>query len=125
MAITPGSSSSMKRMSVSVLQHAQQVLTVGTRGQTCRQPPQLVGVDVAHVIRDFLYRGDEQTLPLFHRLHEIRGVDERVVRAGVEPGDAARQGLHVQLSPIEVLAVDIGDLELASSRWLESGGDVE
>ena len=45
---------------------------------------------------------------------KLRGLEQRLVRAGVEPGDAAAQHLDAELAPLEVGAVDVGDLELAA-----------
>ena len=81
--------------------------------------------DVAHPEGDLLEAGDHQPLPLFDRLDVVGRLQQRLVRAGVEPRDAARQLLDVQLSALEVRAVDVGDLELAARRRLQAGGDVE
>ena len=48
-------------------------------------------------------------------------LEQRLVRAGVEPGDAAPEQLDVQLSALEVGAVHVGDLELAARRRLQRG----
>jgi hypothetical protein len=45
---------------------------------------------------------------------ELRGLEQRVVRAGVEPGGAAAEELDVQLAALEVEAVEVGDLEFAA-----------
>jgi hypothetical protein len=47
------------------------------------------------------------------------------VGAGVEPGVAAAHDLHVERSPFEVLAVDVGDFEFAAHAGLEVPGDVD
>src|SRR3546814_8525439 len=57
-------------------------------------------------------------------LHELRGVDEAVVGAGVEPGIAAAEALHLQLPGLEVAAVEIGNLQLAARRGLQVGSDI-
>src|SRR3546814_11089674 len=57
-------------------------------------------------------------------LHELRGVDEAVVGAGVEPGIAAAEALHLQLPDLEVAAVEIGNLQLAARRGLQVGSDI-
>ena len=48
--------------------------------------------------------------------HEVRGLQQGVVGAGVEPGDAAPEALDVQLPPLEVRAIDVRDLELPPMR---------
>src|SRR3546814_11286099 len=57
-------------------------------------------------------------------LHELRGVDEAVVGAGVEPGIAAAEALHLQLPGLEVAAVEIGNLQPAARRGLQVGSDI-
>src|SRR5205807_478850 len=51
--------------------------------------------------------------------------NQRLVSTGVEPGDPARQFLDVQLAPLEIHPVDVGNLQLATRRWFETGGDVD
>ena len=80
---------------------------------------QLLGGDVVHAIGDFLEAADHQALPLLDRLDEVRRLHERLVRAGVEPRDAAPETLDAQLSTAQILEVDVGDLELAARRRLE------
>ena len=46
-------------------------------------------------------------------LHEVRRLEQRGVRADVEPRRAAPEDLDAQLTPSEIRAVDVGDLELA------------
>src|SRR5262245_20413385 len=45
--------------------------------------------------------------------------------AGVEPGEAARHLLDVQLSKLHVAAVDVGYLQLAARRWLQRRREIE
>ena len=47
------------------------------------------------------------------------------MRAGVQPGHAPAHGLHGQRALAEVMAVHVGDLELAARRGLERGGNIE
>src|SRR3546814_18347282 len=57
-------------------------------------------------------------------LHELRGVDEAVVGAGVEPDIAAAEALHLQLPGLELAAVELGNLQLAARRGLQVGSDI-
>ncbi|OIQ75685.1 hypothetical protein GALL_426430 [mine drainage metagenome] len=45
--------------------------------------------------------------------------------AGIEPGVAASESLHLQAALLQIDAVDVGDLQFAARRGLEAGGDVE
>src|SRR5689334_14081761 len=74
------------------------------------------GVDPAIAEGDFLGRGDEEALPLFDRLDEVRGLDQGFVGAGVEPGRAAADHLDAQSPGSEVGVVDGGDLVLPAGR---------
>ena len=47
------------------------------------------------------------------------------MRAGVEPGEAAREKLHVQQSAPKIFAIHVGDLQLAAGRGSQIGGDVD
>ena len=54
----------------------------------------------------------------------IGRLHQRVVRAGIEPRDAAPELFDVELSALEVGAIHIGDLELAARGRLEPTGNV-
>ena len=49
------------------------------------------GRDVAHAVGDLLEARDHQALALLDGLDEVRRLHQRLVRAGVEPRDAARR----------------------------------
>src|SRR5206468_5573079 len=66
-----------------------------------------------------------QTLALLDRLDVVVRLQQRLVGAGIEPRDTARQLFDVQLTAFEIGAVDVGDLELAPGRRLQRGGDVD
>ncbi len=55
---------------------------------------------------------------------KLAGFEQAVVRAGVEPGEAAAQHLHVELAALQIDAVDVGDLQLAARRRRDVGGEV-
>ena len=52
---------------------------------------ELTRVDVAHPIGHFLDARDLESLPLLDDAHEVGGVEQRVVGAGVQPGGAAAE----------------------------------
>ena len=108
-----------------VLEHAEEILTVGARFHGDREPLELGRGDVAHSVRNLFETRDHQALPLLNRVNVIGCLHERVVRAGIEPRDAARQLLHVQLPALQIRAVHVGDLELAARRRLEARRDVD
>ena len=44
--------------------------------------------------------------------------------AGVQPGITPTHDFHLQLPQFQVAAVDVGDFQLASGRWLDVSRDV-
>ena len=47
------------------------------------------------------------------------------MRAGIEPGKTSAEHLDIEISPLHVDAIDVGDLELAARRGLQLGGDLD
>src|SRR5690606_9076835 len=80
---------------------------------------EVFGADPAVAPGDLLRAAHAQPLARLDGLDEVRGLDQRLVGAGVEPGVAAAELLQVQAALLEVAAVEIGDLELAAWRRLE------
>jgi hypothetical protein len=74
------------------------------------------------VIGNLFDAGDLETLAQLDGLDERGGLEERLVSAGVEPREASRERLDAELAAGEVLAVDVGDLELTPDQGLEGGG---
>ncbi len=85
----------------------------------------IVRADEALAQGDLLDAGDLQPLPLLDGLDEVGGLEQRFVRARVEPGEAAAEELDVQLPRSQVDAVDVGDFQLAARRGLQAGGDLD
>src|SRR5580658_308670 len=81
--------------------------------------------DEAAAIGDLLEAGDLGSLPFLHHMHELRGLEQRVMRARIEPGIAVAELLDRELAALEIGSVHIGDLVFAARRWLERGRDVE
>ena len=50
---------------------------------------------------------------------EVRRIDEGLVGSGVEPGEALSEQGDIELAVLEVDAIKVGDLELATCRWLQ------
>ena len=49
---------------------------------------------------------------LLDRLDEVRGLEQRLMRAGIEPRHAAPEHLHFEFAATEVVEVHVGDLQL-------------
>src|SRR4029077_8101099 len=99
-----------------------QVLAIGVLAQWLSQREQLRPRDPATLEGDLLGAGDLQTLALLDRLDEVRRLQKRFVRPGIQPRIAATEALDHELAALQVAAVEIGDLELATRRGREGGG---
>src|SRR3954464_6978608 len=91
MTRTSGISVGTTRTSGLVLEKAQEERTVRARTHALGEPHQLRRADVTHAIRDLFEARHHQSLTLLDRVDEIRGLHQRIVRARIQPGDAARQ----------------------------------
>src|SRR5258708_3713917 len=80
------------------LEGSQQVLTVRALLQALGLAADVVGRHESEEIGDLLGTGDLQPLPQLHLLDEIRGAEERLLRARAEPGVAAAEHPDVQAS---------------------------
>src|SRR6476646_10704867 len=92
----------------------EQVLAVAVLAQRLREREQPIAVDPGVLVGDLLGAGDLEALPRLDRLDEVRGLQQRLVRARVEPRVAAPEALDHQLAAFQVAPVEIGDLELAA-----------
>ena len=92
----------------------QQIFTVLVLAEGRRQAFELVAVYESLVEGYFLDTGDLQPLAVLDGLHELGGVDQAVVSAGVEPGIAPAEPFYRQLAVLEIALVDVADLELAA-----------
>src|SRR4051794_28388181 len=94
---TSRSSVGTRRTSALGLDEEEQVLAVRARLHRARETQNVRTGDVPHAARDLLEARDHESLPLFDGVDVIRGLHQRVVRAGVEPGDATRELLDGEL----------------------------
>ena len=70
-------------------------------------------------IGDLLDAGDLEPLARLDGLDVVGRLDQRLGRAGVQPGEAAAEDLDAELAAAQVGAVDVGDLQLAPRRGLQ------
>src|SRR5450759_3410370 len=108
----------------SVLQHPEKVAAVVAL-HLPREPGHVGRGDPAGLVGDLLGARDLQALARLDGLNEIRGLEERLVRARVEPRHAAAEELDVEVSDFEIRPVDVRDLELAARRGFQRRRDVE
>src|SRR5207237_7665804 len=101
-------------------EHAPEIVPVARLFVLARERLELRGVDEAGAPGDFFGAGDLQALAALDGLDEVRGFQQRLVRARVEPGHAALHRHDLELAALEVRSVDIRDLALAARRGLEA-----
>ena len=102
----------------------QQVLPVLVPEHRLRQLPELSGRDPAVMVGDALQAGDLETLAFLDDLHEDRGLGQRVVRARVQPREAALKRLHLQLAALQETLVHACDLKLPARRGFDTPGHI-
>ena len=102
----------------------QQVLPVLVPEHRLRKLPELRGRDPAVMVGDALQAGDLKTLAFLDDLHEDRGFGQRVVRARVQPREAALERLHLQLAALQERLVDARDLKLPARRGPDTLRDI-
>ena len=78
------------------------------------QLDQVIHVDEPRAPGNLFDAGHLQALSFLDDAHERAGIEQGVVRAGIEPGRAPAQPFDVQLTDLEIRAVQIGDFELAA-----------
>src|SRR5688572_2962781 len=91
-------------------QEPQQVLPIAALRQRLRERFELGGVDVAHAVGNLLRAGDLETLASFDDRDELRGLEHRLVRAGIQPRKSTAERNHFELVLLEVPAIDVRDL---------------
>ena len=74
------------------------------------------GGDPALAIGNALETGDLETLALFDDFNEGGGFAERIVCAGVQPGETSAKGLHLELAILKELLIHGGDFQFATGR---------
>src|SRR5882724_12049012 len=79
-----------------------QISAVGRLAQPRDVGLELGAIDPIPAIGDLLQAGDLEALAILDDMHELGGLEQRVVGAGVEPGGAAAEDLDLQLAGLEV-----------------------
>src|SRR4029453_10612910 len=85
----PGSRSGRPASKQALGEDPGQIFAVAALRELARELAELACVDEALPEGDFLGAGDLEPLPALDRLDEMRGLEQRVVRPSVEPGEAA------------------------------------
>src|SRR5690242_8021863 len=74
---------------------------------------------------DLLETRDLETLLALDGRHELRRLEQTLVRARIEPRVSAAEQLDVQLPKAQVCFVHAGDLELATRRRLDRARNLD
>src|SRR5262249_37918742 len=123
--MTSGSTVGVNRTSRFLFEDPEEIAAVRARFHRMSESLQIAGADISHPIGDFLEARDHQPLTLLDGLNVVRGLNERFMRAGIEPGNTAGQPLDMKLRSLQILTVDVGDLQFTSCRRLEASGNVD
>ncbi len=81
---------------------------------------EMVRGDPAVAVGDLFQAGDLEALALLDGLYVDRGVGQGVVGAGVEPGEAAAEGLDPEFAVGQEPLVDARDLQFAAGGGLDA-----
>lgn len=99
---------------LALLDEPGEISAVAALYQRLGEPGELAVIDPTLAPGDLLGTADTQALPLLDRLHELRGLQQRIVRTGVQPSKAPAHPLEPQIATCEISPVDVGDLELTT-----------
>ena len=99
-------------------------MPIAVLGQGLREFLQGFGVDPLLVEGDFFGAGDHQALAFLQGGNEASGLQQAVVRTGVEPGVAPAHDFNVELVLLKIAFVDVGDFQLATVRRFDVGCNV-
>src|SRR5437764_3372099 len=110
MADSRGESSRRKRLfsahwpkrRISFIGHELEIFAVITFRQAINHSAERRLVDEAGAKRHFFDAGDLQSLPMLDGGDVVAGLEHTRLRAGIEPGHAAGEQLHVQLVSGEI-----------------------
>src|SRR5213075_2770262 len=92
--------------------------------ERARKLLELARVDKPHAIGDFLRAGDLEPLPALDGLDEVRGFEQRLVCAGIEPGESASERNRAELAALQIVVEHVGNVVLAARRWLQPRSDI-
>ena len=109
---------------IPLLNEAQEVLAILVFEHGLSEVAEFVCGDPAVVVGDVFEAGDLEAGAFFHHLHENGGLGEGVVGAGIEPGEAAAEGLDLEFAVGQEGLVDARDLQFAAGGGLDALGDV-
>ena len=98
--------------------YALEVLAVGALAVTIRGLHELVARDPTILEGDLLHDRDRQTLRTLHGTHELPRLEQRIHRTGIQPRVTTTQRTHIQHARIQIHAVQIRDLQLATRARL-------
>lgn len=98
--------------------YALEVLAVRALAVTIRGLHELVARDPTVLVGDLLHDSDRQALRTLHGTHELTSLEQRIHRTGIQPRVATTQRTHVQHARVQIHAVQIRDLQLATRARL-------
>ena len=107
------------RLCFRFVEEFQKVLSVLVPEHRLGKCAQLVRRDPPVAVGDAFQTGDLKSLTLLDDLHEDRGFGQGVVRARIQPCEAALERLHLQLAALQETLVHARDLKLPTCGGLD------
>ena len=102
---------------------AQQVLPISALYDWLSKSLQLLRRDETLAIGNLFRASYVEALAAFDGVNENPGLQQGIVRARIQPGHAAAHDLNIQFSGFQVTPVQIRNLQLSASGWLQRRGD--
>src|SRR6266567_469912 len=104
---------------------AEQIIAVAALFAASGDATEMVMGNIAKPERDLLGAGDAEPLALLKQFDVLARLEERGVRAGIEPSEAAAHHFDEELVALHVNAVHVGDLKLAARGRRKGGRDLD
>src|SRR5690606_8733874 len=97
-----------------LFQQREEIIAIAAFAKRFGERDKLIGGDEFLLKRNLFRAGYFKPLSFLDRLHELRGFQKIVMRAGIEPGAATAEQFHAELAPLKIKPVKIGNLKLAA-----------
>ena len=95
-----------------------QILAIGRLAQLFPQILELLGINPTVTPSNFLDTAHIHPLTVLYGSHEIRGIQQTVAIARIEPGETTSENLYLQRAFIEIQLIKVGNLILTTGRRL-------
>src|SRR3569623_74952 len=97
-----------------------QVFAVTAFAKRLQKPNKLSVVDPFLSPRNFFRRGDFDALTPLERCDELAGIEEGLMRAGIEPGKPPSHDLGVESTIFEIAPIAVRNLQFSQAGWFQA-----